>query len=465
MIDLARIRDYRENNRIEAKLALGGLPESLWESYSAFANTLGGVILLGVEERKDKSFRPVDLPRAESYVRAIRARLRDRRRVSADLLGPEDVAVETVEGKRIVVITVPRAERQDRPVFIDGDPLRGSYRRRGDGDYRCTPEEVRTMQRDARRRSWDTRPLGKLGFRALDARSLASYRQALCLRHGGEGWESLSDPELLSRCGAARRGRDRALHPTGAGLLTLGRYAAIRREYPRFALRLREEGREDSFRGNLFQFYHFCLRRLRESPLWEGRPLPPGLEDAFRAGLANCLINADYRGRGGIAVSLTRAGILLTNPGGLRMDPAAALSGGSSDPRNLGIMGLFRRIGLSDSQGRGIPGILEAWQREGRGTPALRESFRPDRTALTLPLAPMPAAPPTARESAWLWESQRSALIDYLTEHVTAAAGELAAALRLPESRCGELLAALRADGTVIEADGSGGEACYQLRP
>ena len=99
MIDLARVRDYRENNRVEAKLALGGLPESLWESYSAFANTLGGVILLGVEERRDKSFRPVDLPQAEAYVRAIRARLRDRKRVSADLLGPEDVTVETVEGK------------------------------------------------------------------------------------------------------------------------------------------------------------------------------------------------------------------------------------------------------------------------------------------------------------------------------------------------------------------------------
>ena len=69
MIDLARVRDYRENNRVEAKLALGGLPESLWESYSAFANTLGGVILLGVEERKDKSFRPVDLPQAEAYLR------------------------------------------------------------------------------------------------------------------------------------------------------------------------------------------------------------------------------------------------------------------------------------------------------------------------------------------------------------------------------------------------------------
>ena len=240
----------------------------------------------------------------------------------------------------------------------------------------------------------------------------------------------------------------------------------VKEPFTRFALRFREEGREDTFRGNLYSFYHFCLRRLRESPLWDGNALPPGVEDAFRAGLTNCLINADYRGRGGIEVSLTRDAITLTNPGGFRMSPRTALSGGQSDPRNLGLMGLFRRIGLSDSQGRGIPGIYAAWQREGRGTPTLQESFRPDRTALTLPFRPGQETPMTAREAAWLRESRRQAVIDYLTDHVSAPEAELCAALRLPEGLCGELLYALLADGTVIETGDPAGDALrYQLRP
>jgi len=60
MLDWNDIRKYRENNRIEAKKAQGGLPLNLWETYSAFANTLGGYILLGVEELPDKSFRTVE---------------------------------------------------------------------------------------------------------------------------------------------------------------------------------------------------------------------------------------------------------------------------------------------------------------------------------------------------------------------------------------------------------------------
>lgn len=51
---------------------MGGLPRSIWETYSAFANTLGGVILLGVEEYKDKSLHPVNLPDPEGMVAEFR---------------------------------------------------------------------------------------------------------------------------------------------------------------------------------------------------------------------------------------------------------------------------------------------------------------------------------------------------------------------------------------------------------
>ena len=141
-----QLHKYRENNRIEAKKATGGLPRSIWETYSVFANTGGGVILLGVgEDEKDRRLYPVDLPDPQRLVAQFLELVNDTRIVNRNLLKPSSIAVEKLDGKEIVVIRVPRATRKEKPVYIGGNPLTGTYYRSGDGDYRCSAEDVKEM--------------------------------------------------------------------------------------------------------------------------------------------------------------------------------------------------------------------------------------------------------------------------------------------------------------------------------
>ena len=148
MLDLSQISRWRENNRLEAKLATGGLPQSLWETYSAFANTYGGGILLGVEELPDHSLRVQGLLDAQEMVEELCAMLDDRRVVSANILAEDQIRVAEVDGAQIIVMEVPPAPRDQLPVYLGKNPFTGSYRRSGDGDYHCTWGEVVTMLGD-----------------------------------------------------------------------------------------------------------------------------------------------------------------------------------------------------------------------------------------------------------------------------------------------------------------------------
>jgi len=147
MLDFENLQNYRENNRIEAKQALGGLPESIWETYSAFANAEGGIILLGVEELADKSLRALDILDPQWLIEDFWSIVNNPKMVSENILSPSDVQVIPVDGKQIIAITVPQATAAQRPVYIENDLYRGTYRRCGEGDYRCTREEIEEMLR------------------------------------------------------------------------------------------------------------------------------------------------------------------------------------------------------------------------------------------------------------------------------------------------------------------------------
>lgn len=61
MINLNQFLELKENNQFEVKEAKNGLPNSLWETYSAFANSYGGTILLGISKDDSKHLYPCGL--------------------------------------------------------------------------------------------------------------------------------------------------------------------------------------------------------------------------------------------------------------------------------------------------------------------------------------------------------------------------------------------------------------------
>lgn len=147
MLDLNNLQNYRENNRIEAKQALGGLPESIWETYSAFANAGGGVILLGVEELSDKRLHALNLLDPQWLLEDFRTGINDPDRVSVNILTEEHIQIHLVDGKQIITITVPPVPENLGPVYVRQEDRWVAFFRRGEGDYRCTEAEILEMYR------------------------------------------------------------------------------------------------------------------------------------------------------------------------------------------------------------------------------------------------------------------------------------------------------------------------------
>ena len=482
MIDFSNLTAYRENNRIEAKKALGGLPRSIWETYSAFANTNGGIILLGVEESKDKSLHPVDLPDPDKLIKAFWDIINNPNKVSVNILTDKDVSVQEVEGNRIIAIRVPRADRYDKPVYLDDNPMTGSFRRNGEGDYRCTREEVQAMLRDAAVQTQDMRVLEKMERDVLDADTIRRYRIRMKNHRPGHVWEELEDETFLYRLGALGRGEDGLLHPTAAGLLMFGFEYEIVKEFPYYFLDYREQ-MEDGVRwtdritsssgewsGNIYDFYFRVYNKIAQDirvPFkLEGgdRIDDTPVHKALREALANCMINADYYGRQGVVIVRERSRICLSNPGSFRIDIEAAKSGGVSDPRNTALIKMFNLVNIGERAGSGIPNIYSVWEKQGWKLPELSESFDPDRITLSLAIEKTRDKKQAIKTSDKnKTEKQSRIIVDYLADHIQASASELAQVLGLSPVRTRAILKKM-VDGGVVAIEGGNRNRIYKLK-
>lgn len=223
MFDISKFNEYREDDKLEIKKAKGGLPLSLWETYSLFANTNGGVIILGIAENKDGSFRLTGLEDDAKLQKDFWNTINNRRKVSINLLKEEDIEVYREPDGIIIVIYVPRAERDNKPVYINDDMFSGTFRRNWEGDYKCTTDEVKAMLRDQPEATSDMKVLDEFSMEDLDYETIHGYRNRHMVFKPGHPWEKYDDDKYLKMiCTAAVSKADGLSHPTAAGLLMFG---------------------------------------------------------------------------------------------------------------------------------------------------------------------------------------------------------------------------------------------------
>lgn len=407
IFDLKKFNKYKEDNRREIKNATGGLPNSIWETYSAFANSEGGVIILGVDEKNDGSWEPSGLKngKCKALIRDFWNAIHNMNKVSLVLVNDDDLKEYNVGENKIVVINIPAAKRSQKPVYINDDLFDGTYIRNFDGDYKCTKEQVKAMLRDQSDESIDSKVLRDFDIAVFEKETIEAYRNRHRLLKLDHPFNRLDNNEFLCKIGAAiYDDKNNKYHPTAAGLLMFGNESDIVREFNDYFLDYQEVldptikwtdrlySSSGDWTGNVFDFYFKTYNKLIKNikapfDMIRGNRIDDlPIYKAIREALANCIINADYYGHGGVVIKIDDNQITMSNPGNIRVGKRQMLIGGVSDPRNVSLMKMFNLISIGERAGSGVIDIFNIWNDEKLRKPKVIETINPDRTMLILPL-------------------------------------------------------------------------------
>lgn len=401
----------REGTSIEFKSAKGGFPGSFWETFSAFANSQGGVIVLGMKE-KNKKFFPDGLTEEQilAHKKTFWDSAHNKTCVSVPLLTEKDVQEYVTEkGEKLLLFVIPKAPYYLCPVYLTLNPFGHTYKRHHEGDYVCSDDEVRQMFSDANNvhHSADSRILIGYDFDDIDVTTLRNYRQAYKNRHENHPWNDLDDQHFLESVGAYRR--DRATGQEGytvAGMLMFGKSGSITAPEccPHFFPDYREHLGKDTdvrwtnrifpdgtWEANLYQFFTRVLPMLQHA-----LPVPFKLDDnqyridttlahaSLREAFANSLIHCAYTMMGNIVIERYDDRIVMSNPGTMLVSMEEFWEGGHSVCRNPFLQKMFVFIGVGEKAGSGADVISAGWRENGWKQPSLSEYQFPVRVEAIL---------------------------------------------------------------------------------
>ncbi len=431
---LARLRRLgMEPSDVEVKSARGGLPASVPETISAFANGTGGTLLLGIDESAGFA------PAAGFDAPAVRDALADAcaNKVEPPCRAP--IEIEEVEGALVVRLDVPELDPVEKPCFVaTRGAYAGSFVRGGDGDRRLSHYEVTQLLSNRSQPTHDRDAVPGALPADLDDDLVGAYLARVHRR--SPAFRATDRERLLVRLGVLTTDADGVLRPTVAGLLCLGEYP--QEFFPQLfvsfvvlpGLRMGDiapDGRRfldnETITGPIpsmvADVVAVAIRNMRAGAIVTG----VGREDRYdyplgviRELIVNALMHRDYSpaARGAqVQVELYPDRLVVASPGGLFGPITVADLGSEEHPstsRNQTLAAMLADVevpgsrgeALCENRGSGLLSVMAELRRAGMSPPEF--DVQPGRVTVTVPQHAL-LAPETV---AWIGSLRQRGLSD-----------------------------------------------------
>jgi predicted HTH transcriptional regulator len=367
-MDLLDLLKRPEGKTLEFKRDLSS-PDGVIRSLVAFANTAGGTVLVGVEDRT-------------RHVRGVQEPLDLEERLAnliSDHIVPRLVPeLEILPWRRSHVLAIQVYASPVRPHYVRREGLDGGvYIRVGSTNRRADRELIDELRRFARGEAYDEQPIPDLDSEALDFRAASeSFAPIRRLRR--------ADLETL-RLLMTHQGRK---VPTVGGILLFGKNRE--QHFPDAWIQAgRFSGRDRSRIADRTEIHSPLVRAVEDAIAFVQKHAFHGAEIgpvrrrerwsvppvAIREAVVNAVVHADYAQRGApIRLAIFDDRIEVENPGllpfGLTLED---LPRGISRLRNRVIGRTFHALGLIEQWGSGIQRMTAACRDAGLLPPTLEE--------------------------------------------------------------------------------------------
>jgi len=386
-----------EGKTLEFKRDISSLKPIL-KTLVAFANTAGGILLIGLENDGTVYGVSEVLQAEERLTNAI-----------ADSIHPAlmpEIEIYSHNDKPLLIL---RVFHWKGPFYLKADgPVKGVYVRLGSTNRQAGPEILAELQRSMQNRSFDQLPCPELSIKALDIKKVERVFTVIGQQIDEKKLESLE--LLVPHAGG--------FSVSNGGLILFGMDDVRQRYFPDARVscaRFRGTDKSEfidridiagSVMNAIDEVPRFIRRNTRLAAKIENmhrQDIPEYPELAIREILVNAIGHADYSLRGmRILVGIYADRMEVQNPGmlpfGMTMED---LKAGVSKIRNRVIARVFREMGLMEEWGSGYKRVMHACQSGGYSEPdweelgtAFRVIFYPHPAVLEYPRADVPVSVP-----------------------------------------------------------------------